>query len=121
MTRTGGALILCAACPQGSGSADYESWMMQPHIQSYDDVLSHFAREGFRVGRHKAFQVARDAARVHTTLISDLDDDFLRSLLLDPQPDLQWAIDCALEELPSDGRIGVMPAANATIPVFDFN
>ncbi len=121
VTRTGGALILCAACPQGSGSADYESWMMQPHIQSHDDVLLHFAREGFRVGRHKAFQVARDAARVRTTLVSDLHDDFVRSLLLHPQSDLQRAIDRALEELPSDGRIGVMPAANATIPVLDFN
>ena len=34
---------------------------------------------------------------------------------------LQRAIDRALEDLPSDGRIGVMPAANATIPVLDFN
>ena len=32
VTKEGGRLILCAACPQGSGSADYESWMMQPHI-----------------------------------------------------------------------------------------
>jgi len=117
VTKTGGSLILCAACPGGSGSADYESWMMQPAIQTHQDVLSHFAREGFRVGRHKAFQVSRDAARVHTTLVSELGDEFVRKLLLEPGADLQSAIDRALEQLPREARIGVMPAANATMPV----
>lgn len=117
VTRTGGSLILCAACPAGSGSADYESWMMRPRIRSHGDVLEEFAREGFRVGRHKAFQVSRDAARVHVTLVSELDDAFVRKLLLAPGADLQTAIDRALEQLPGDARIGVMPAANATMPV----
>ncbi len=117
VTKTGGSLILCAACPGGSGSADYESWMMQPGIRSHQDVMAHFAREGFRVGRHKAFQVSRDAARVHTTLVSELDDEFVRKLLLEPGADLQSAIDRALEQLPREARIGVMPAANATMPV----
>ncbi len=117
VTRSGGALILCAACPQGSGSADYESWVMQPGIRSHADVLEKFAREGFRMGRHKAFQVSRDVARVRVSLVSELEDDFVRELLLEPGLDLQTAIDRALEKLPSNARIGVMPAANATMPV----
>ncbi|MCY4537708.1 MAG: nickel-dependent lactate racemase [Chloroflexi bacterium] len=116
-TRSGGELILCAACPQGSGSADYENWMMQPGIRTHRDVLERFAREGFAVGRHKAFQVARDAARARVTLVSELDDAFVRKLLLEPGAELQTAIDCALELLPREARIGVMPAANATMPV----
>ncbi len=117
VTKTGGSLILCAACPQGSGSADYESWMAQPGMRSHGDVLEIFEREGFRLGAHKAFQVSRDAARVRVTLVSELDDELVRRLLLDPQPDLQTAIDRALAQLPSDARIGVMPYANATMPV----
>ncbi len=117
VTKTGGSLILCAACPQGSGSADYESWMAQPGMRSHGDVLEIFKREGFRLGAHKAFQVSRDAARLRTALVSELDDEFLRRLLLHPQPDLQTAIDRALELLPSDARIGLMPYANATMPV----
>ncbi len=117
VTKTGGALILCAACPQGSGSAAYESWMAQPRIRSHGDVLEMFKREGFRVGRHKAFQVARDAARVRTTLVSELDASFVRGLLLHPALDLQTAIDRALVDLPQGARIGVMPAANATMAV----
>ena len=117
VTREGGRLILCAACPEGSGNADYETWMADPRIRSHADVFERFERDGFQVGRHKAFQVSRDAARIHTTLVSRLDADFVRTLLLNPQPDLQSAVDAALEQLPGDARIGVMPAANATIPV----
>jgi len=119
VTNTGGALILCAACPEGSGNDDYEAWMKHPPMRSHRSVLERFEREGFQVGRHKAFQISRDAARVHTTLVSELDDEFLRALLLDPQPDLQTAVEAALEKLPSDARIGVMPAANATMAVLD--
>ena len=114
-TRNGGRLVLCAACPEGSGSADYESWMMNLSARSHEAVFERFQREGFRVGPHKAFQISRDAARIHTALVSELDDELARRLLLRPQPDLQSAIDAALAELPPDSRIGVMPAANATM------
>ena len=121
VTKDGGTMILCAACPEGSGSIDYETWMMKPAMCSHKAVFERFEREGFRVGRHKAFQVSRDAARVHTMLVSDLDDDFVRALLLHPQPDLQTAIDRALALLPRDARIGLMPAANATMAVLQSN
>ena len=117
ITRSGGRLILCAACPEGSGNADYERWMADAGIRSHADVFERFERDGFQVGRHKAWQVSRDAARIHTSLVSALDADFVRGLLLQPQPDLQSAIDNALAALPRVARIGVMPAANATIPV----
>ncbi|MCY3864371.1 MAG: hypothetical protein OXG68_02925 [Chloroflexi bacterium] len=61
--------------------------------------------------------MSRDAARCHTMLVSALDEEFVRALLLHPQPDLQTAIGRALERLPSDARIEVMPAANATMAV----
>lgn len=117
VTKSGGTMILCAACPEGSGSSDYEAWMMNPPMRSHEAVFERFEREGFQVGRHKAFQVSRAAARVRTMLVSDLDDAFVRALLLHPQPDLQTAIDRALERLPKSARIGVMPAANATMAV----
>ena len=117
VTKTGGAMILCAACPEGSGSQSYEAWMMDPQIKCHADVFARFADEGFRVGPHKAFQVSRDASRIHTVIVSELDDALVRRLLLHPMPDLQTAIDRALERLPRRPRIGVMPAANATIPL----
>jgi hypothetical protein len=50
-------------------------------------------------------------------LISEMQADFVRYLLLNPAPDFQSAIDTALQSLPVNARIGMMPSANATIPM----
>ena len=115
--KEGGTLILCAACQEGTGSQAYESWVTDPQINSHDDVFKRFKEEGFEVGPHKAFQVSRDASRMTVMLVSDLDDDFVRQLLLHPMPDLQTAINKATQDLPDSARIGMMPSANATIPL----
>lgn len=115
--RDGGTVILCAACNEGTGSTAYETWVMNERIRTHEDVFKHFADEGFRVGPHKAFQISRDASRMQVMLISQMPDEFVRRLLLHPLPDLQTALNKALASLPADGRIGVMPIANATIPV----
>lgn len=116
-TKMGGTIILAAACPEGTGSAAYEQWVAQ--CASYDDVFERFRREGFWVGPHKAFQIARDAARVRLLLVSDLPPDFVRQLLLTPANSLEAALAIALADLPADARIGLMPLANATIPVLE--
>ncbi len=115
VTKEGGTIILAAACPEGSGSARYERWVAGK--SSYQDVFDSFAREGFRVGPHKAFQIARDAAKVRVLLLSEMEDDFVRRLLLTPTPSLDDALAAVLAGLPAEARIGVMPLANATIPV----
>lgn len=117
VTREGGWLILCAACPEGSGNREYEDWMRHSRIRSHADVFERFAQAGFRVGRHKAFQISRDASRLRVALVSELEADLARMLLLPPCEDLQSAIDHALDQLPENARIGLMPAANATMPV----
>ncbi len=117
VTKSGGRMILCAACSEGAGNADYERWMRQPQIDSHAAVFDEFTREGFRVGRHKAFQVSRDASRIQTTLVTDMGDELVRALLLSKSESLQAAVDEALFCLPPGARIGVMPAANATMPV----
>lgn len=115
ITRPGGSVILAAACPEGSGSRGYEQWVSGCRSQA--DVLDRFAREGFRVGPHKAYQIARDAARVTLRLVSDMPPDLARALLLPLAADLQSAVDAALAPLPDSARIAVMPRANATIPL----
>ncbi len=123
VTKPGGTVILAAACPEGTGSRGYERWVKER--QSNEDVLARFAEEGFRVGPHKAFQIARDATRVHVLLVSDMEPDFVRQLLLTPVASLQDAVNMAtstllstgVASLPPSARIGVMPKANATIPL----
>jgi nickel-dependent lactate racemase len=114
ITRDGGVIIITAACPEGSGSQSYESWMEGVH--SIAEVFSRFQQEGFRVGPHKAFQIARDADRVNVFLVSDLSPEFTRRMLLTPASSVEEAFSLARKDLPPTPRGAVMPQATSTIP-----
>jgi nickel-dependent lactate racemase len=114
-TKEGGTIILAAACPEGTGSAAYEQWM--EGMASYGAVFERFEREGFRVGPHKAFQIARDASRVRVLLVSEMPPDFVRRLLLTPASSMEEALREVLGDLTPQARTGIMPLANATIPM----
>jgi nickel-dependent lactate racemase len=114
IVRPGGTLILAAACPEGTGSSSYENWVIGK--KSYQEVFERFAEEGFRVGPHKAYQIARDASKLKLRFLSEMAPDFARSLLLEPISDLQQAVDEALSQLPSGERIAILPQAVKTIP-----
>jgi len=107
-------LILAAACPEGTGNHAYEVWMEGMH--SYGQVLQRFEQEGFAIGPHKAYQIARDASRLCLLFLSDMNPNYVRSLLLTPVASLQQAVDQALDGLPMEARIGIMPYASSTIP-----
>jgi nickel-dependent lactate racemase len=115
VARTGGTVILVAACEEGGGSHAYERWVQG--FDSNEAVLAGFAREGFRVGPHKAYQIAQDATRVNVRLVSEMDPDFVRQLLLQPAASLQEAVDASLHLHSSQSRICIMPNANVTIPL----
>jgi nickel-dependent lactate racemase len=114
VTKEGGTVILVAACPEGSGSQSYQRWVTQ--MSSHSQVLARFEEEGFRVGPHKAFQIARDARRVRVFLVSDMPPDLVRSFLLEPCNTLDQALELSLSDFPTGVRIGVMPRASSTIP-----
>jgi nickel-dependent lactate racemase len=115
VTKEGGTIILVAACPEGAGSQSYERWMAG--MTSYHAVFERFEREGFRVGPHKAFQIARDAARAQVFLVSEMRPDLVQRLLLMPAGSLEEAIALVRNSLLPRARVGVMPWANATIPM----
>lgn len=108
------AMLLAAACSEGSGSRSYETWM--EGMTSYEQIFERFAREGFKVGPHKAYQIARDASKVRLKLLSEMAPEFARFLLFDPIDDWQAVIDEAAAALPPGERIAILPRASATIP-----
>ena len=114
VTKPGGTIILVAACPEGTGSPHYEDWM--PGKTSYEEVFQHFSAEGFRIGPHKAYQIARDASKIRLIFYSDMATDFSKALLLNPVTDLQSALDAALADLPAGERVGFLSHASSTIP-----
>jgi len=112
--RPGGTMILAAACPEGAGSQHYQDWMVGK--RSYTEVLAQFSAEGFRIGSHKAYLIARDASKINLKFYSEMDERLLRDLLLNPVNDFQSTIDKALENLEPGSRVGIMPHAASTIP-----
>ena len=114
VTRPGGTIILVAACPEGTGSQHYEDWMADKH--SYAEIFERFSAEGFRIGPHKAYQIARDATKTRLMFCSDMDPDLSRALLLNPVKDLQTAINTCLVDLKPGEHIGVMAHSSSTIP-----
>ena len=117
VTREGGTIILAAACPEGTGSRSYEDWVAG--MTSHEAVIERFKREGFRIGPHKAFQIARDAAPRRLLMVTQMPPELVRKLLLSPCASLDAALATALQGLTPASRIGVMPWANATIPTLD--
>ncbi len=115
VTQPGGTVILAAACPEGTGSRHYEEWIADK--TSHAQVIETFAREGYRIGAHKAFQISRDASRERVLFVTEMPADFVRRLLLTPYHSLDDALAVALRDLAPGARIGILPYANATIPV----
>ena len=114
IVRRGGTIILTAACPEGAGSQGFEQWVSAKRTRR--EVLDAFRAEGFRIGPHKAFQLARDTERARLLVCSDMPDDLSRRLLLEPVADLQTAVDAATADLDPGERVAVVPHATATIP-----
>jgi lactate racemase len=120
-TRDGGVIILVAECPEGSGSRSYEEFMQG--VSSPQAVFEKFSQTGFRVGPHKAFQVARIANRVQIILVSSIPGDLVSRLLMTPAATLDEAFATAVNRLsPTPGqalKIAVLPRATNTVPVFE--
>jgi nickel-dependent lactate racemase len=116
IAREGGTVLVAAACPEGSGSGRHEAWM-RAGARTYAEVLERFSREPFRLGPHKAYQIARDASRVRLRWFSEMPAELADLLLLNPVADFQAAVDEAVAALPPGARVGLLPIANATIPL----
>jgi nickel-dependent lactate racemase len=114
ITRDGGCVILTAECVEGVGSNSYEAFM--EGVPSIDAVFTKLRMEGFKVGPHKALQFAREQRRIKIIVVSCIEEDRIRRLLLEPADSLQTAFQKASLFLPEDARIAVMPKATNTIP-----
>jgi nickel-dependent lactate racemase len=113
--KDGGTVILAAACSEGTGSKSYESWTIGMH--THQQVIDRFQKDGFRIGPHKAFQISRDASRVKLLFLSEMDPEFVRSLLLEPIMDIEAGISTVISDLANTPpRVGIIPHANTTIP-----
>jgi len=111
--KPGGVIILVGSCKEGMGEKVFEEWMREaPTAQS---LIERIGKE-FRLGGHKAAAIAMVLEKADIYLVSDFEDDFVRSIFMDPQSTVQDALDQAFEKLGADASVLVMPYGGSTLP-----
>ena len=115
ITRDDGWVILTAACPEGSGSQAYESYVTD--AKSHQEIIQDFEDGYFKVGPHKALQIAREAIRINIVLASDLPPQTVKRWKLTPsKPELiDELVKWIASKLPHNARIAILPAATRTM------
>ena len=111
--KDGGVIILIGSCREGLGERTFEEWMTA--APTAHSLIERIQRE-FKLGGHKAAAIAMVLERAEVDLVSELDDDFIRSLFLVPQPSAQAALDHAFAKLGPDARVLSMPYGGSTLP-----
>ena len=71
----------------------------------------------FELGGHKAAAIAMVLEYAQIDLVSEMPDDFVRSIFLNPQPSAQRALDEAFQKYGADATVLAMPFGGATLPV----
>lgn len=112
--KKGGTIILMGACNEGLGSKTFESWLLNaPTSHSMIDRI----HKEFQLGGHKAAAIAMVLENASIDLISEMDDDFVRSIFLNPQPSAQEALNKAFEKYGANATVLAMPFGGATLPM----
>ena len=111
--RQGGIIILIGSCREGLGERVFEQWMTTS--PSPEAMIERIGRD-FQLGGHKAAAIAMTLQKADIYLVSELEDDFVRSIFLTPQPSAQAALDRAFEKLGADATVLAMPFGGSTLP-----
>lgn len=114
--RDGGTMILIGACPEGLGSKKFEEWLTT--APSAHSMVERIARQ-FELGGHKAAAIGMVLDRAQIDLVSEMDEDFVRSIFLTPRPSAQAAFDAAMEKYGAEATVIAMPYGGATLPYID--
>ena len=111
--RQGGIIILIGSCKEGMGERVFQEWMTKS--PSPEAMIERIGRD-FQLGGHKAAAIAMTLQKAKVYLISDLEEDFVRSIFLSPMPSAQAALDAAFAELGEDASVLAMPFGGSTLP-----
>lgn len=112
--KDGGTIILIGACNEGLGSKKFEEWLVNANTSH--ELVERIGRD-FQLGGHKAAAVAMILEYANIILISEMDDDFVRSIFMEPMHSAQEAFDEAMEKYGPEAKVLAMPFGGATLPI----
>jgi len=109
-----GVIILAAECRDGVGSNKFEHFLASK--DSFLEVIESFESMPFEIGPHKAYQLAKQALSHKIILVSEISDDQIRKMLLIPAKSLGQAYKIAINTIPENPKIAILPYATHTMP-----
>ncbi len=111
--RDGGIIILAASCKEGLGEGVFEQWML--NSESPDAMIKRIGQD-FQLGGHKAAAISMVLKKSRILLVSDLEDDFVRKIFLEPFPLVDAALAEAFASLGADSSVIFMPHGGSVLP-----
>jgi nickel-dependent lactate racemase len=111
--KNGGIIILCACCREGLGEEVFERWMTGFPCPA--DMVKEIACR-FELGGHKAAAISMVLGTKKIFLVSDMEEEFVKRMFMEPYSDLQKAFDEAAGQLGKHASCYVMPYAGSTLP-----
>lgn len=106
-------IILIGACPEGLGSKTFSDWLLAaPTAHSMVERIS----RDFQLGGHKAAAIAMVLEKASIDLVSEMDDNFVRRIFLEPKPSAQAALDAAFRKYGPSATVLAMPHVGSTLP-----
>lgn len=111
--KDGGIIILVASCKEGLGEKVFEQWML--NFEKSKDMIEEI-KKNFQLGGHKAAAIAMILEKAKIFLVSELDEDFVRSIFMEPFSDAQSAVDAAFKEKGENAKVVLMPYGGSTLP-----
>lgn len=111
--RDGGTVILLASCTEGMGEEVFERWM---NNAGSPESLIRDIQDHFELGGHKAAAIALVLKKAKIYMISDLKDEVVKKMFMEPFKDINDALKKAFEELGQDAKVLLMPYGGSTLP-----
>jgi nickel-dependent lactate racemase len=111
-------LILVSSCREGIGDEEFAKLLGS--CKTPDEALQKI-NENYKLGYHKAAKMASVSKRISVQAYTELNDNMVRSLFLEPVHDLQQALDDAMEQARRKGianpTVLVLPDGCVTVPL----
>ena len=110
--KKGGIIIWLASCKEGLGSFVFEEWMTtKTPSQMIIDI-----KKDFKLGGHKAAAISMVLENARIFLVSDLDENLVKGIHLEPYSSLETAFESATNILGENSKVYVMPYGGSTLP-----
>ncbi len=115
--RRGGAVILFAECPEGTGETELSHFMVS--CESPEEMAEAAKRE-FNIGAFKAWKLARLSRWAELILVSAMEGELVRKMRMTPARSPEQALARAKERLGDNPSIYVIPDSSLVLPMPTF-